>query len=334
MLLLSETEIHTLLTPADALEAMRAGFAAHHAGRVEKPDIIALAFPGEDGEVHAKASYIHGTPDWAVKVASLFPGNIEAGLATHGGLSLVFSATTGYLEAMLLDNGYLTELRTGAAGALAADLMARPDASSVAVIGAGSQALFQLEALLNVRRVTSVRVFARRAAHVERFALDIRTRFGVTAEVCRSARDAVTDADIVVTATSSCEPVVHGEWLAPGTHVTAVGADTPGKRELDRDCLARAATIAVDDLGQARTVGELQYAAVEATWDPAKVVTLGAVQSAERSGRARDSDITVADLTGVGFQDAAIASLAYARARGKKLGKEIRVAGLPDEVMT
>ncbi|GAA4298820.1 ornithine cyclodeaminase family protein [Actinomadura luteofluorescens] len=331
MLLLSESEIHTLLTPSEALEAMRSSFIAHDRGAVEKPDVITLEFDEHGADVHAKGSYIHGDPTWAVKVASSFPGNNRSGEPVHSGLSLVFSSSSGYLEAILLDNGYLTELRTGATGALATDLLSRADASTVAVIGAGSQARFQLDALLRVRKIDTVRVLSRRRAHAERYALDARTRYGVTVQVCDSGEEAVAGADIVVTTTPSREPVVEGAWLEPGTHLTAIGCDSPGKRELDAECLRRAAVVVVDDPDQAITHGELQHAARDGSWDVSRTVALGALLQGKARGRLDDRGITIADLSGVGSQDAAIASLAYSKAVARGIGRRIAEARFPEE---
>jgi ornithine cyclodeaminase len=161
---LSEADIRSLVGPAEALEAMRRAFAALHRGEVTQPANMDFEFPDAEGEAHLKGAHIHGSPHWAVKAATGFWSNESRGLPVTSGLFLVFSAETGLLSAVLLDNGYLTELRTGAAGALAADLLARDEVEQAAIIGAGGQARYQLEALLGVRRPERIVVASRSGA--------------------------------------------------------------------------------------------------------------------------------------------------------------------------
>jgi len=161
---LTEAEVRALVGPAEALAAMRTGFAALYRGEVTQPAIMDLEFTEAEGEAHLKGAWIHGAPFWTVKAATGFWSNTARGLPVSSGLSLVFSAETGLLTAILFDNGYLTELRTGAAGALAADLLAPAEIEQAALIGAGSQARYQLEALLGVRRPERVVVASRSGA--------------------------------------------------------------------------------------------------------------------------------------------------------------------------
>jgi ornithine cyclodeaminase len=223
---------------------------------------------------------------------------------------LVLSALDGSLAGLLLDNGYLTELRTGAAGAIAADLLARPDATTVAIVGAGSQARHQLQALRRVRPIDRVQVASRSPENVRAFADEIEAGQGLSVQICSSVRGA----DIVITTTPSRAPLVQSDWLDPGTHVTAVGADDPAKQELAADVLARAAVVAVDDRGQAARSGELHHAIEAGLRREEDTVTLGELLEGVVEGRAGDDDLTVADLTGVGVQDAAIAAMALRKA--------------------
>jgi ornithine cyclodeaminase len=265
----------------------------------------------------AEAGHLHEDGVWTVKVAAdLDPG--DGGPVRHGGLMLVLSALDGSLVGLLLDNGYLTDLRTGAAGAIAADLLARPDASTVAIVGAGSQARHQLQALRRVRSIDRVQVVSRSPERVRAFADDIEVGHGLVVDICSTVEQAVRGADIVITTTPSRAPLVESDWLAPGTHVTAVGADDPAKQELAPDVFSRAAVVAVDDRGQAARSGELHHA-IEGGWlREEDTVTLGELLEGVVDGRAGDDDLTVADLTGVGVQDAAIAATALRQAaRGR-----------------
>lgn len=314
-LVLDEARVRALVDPASALEAVRAAFVAHHRGRSTLPAIMDLEFPDARGEAHVKGAHLHGADTWAVKVASGFYDNARRGLPVTSGLSVVLSARTGLPEAVLLDNGFLTELRTGAAGALAADLLARPDADSVLLVGAGGQARYQLEALLGVRDPSRIAVWARRPEQARETAQQLALAHGRRVEAVGDLAAAVAGADVVVTVTPAREPLIRAAWLAPGTHVTAVGSDMPGKRELAGDVLARADVVCVDEPAVAAANGELQHGLRERVLELDDVVTLGAVAAGDASGRVRPEQITVADLCGLGVQDAAVAEVALQAAR-------------------
>jgi ornithine cyclodeaminase len=307
MLFLNEPEIRGLVDAGMARKAVSDAFRALHRGEATLPSVISVPFAGPDGVAHIKAGHLHDDAVWTVKVSGDFdPGDGSPML--HSGLMLVLSAVDGSLAGVLADNGYLTELRTGAAGAIAADLLSRPDASTVAIVGAGSQARFQLEALCEVRAVDRVRVASRSPGRAQVFVDEI-ADLGFAAQLCVSVEEAVRGADIVITATPSTVPLVDAGWLDAGTHVTAVGSDEPGKQELAPEVLARAGVVAVDDRRQAAGFGELHHAKERGLRAEEDVVTLGELLEGVAQGRTGAEQITVADLTGVGVQDAAIATL-------------------------
>jgi ornithine cyclodeaminase len=307
MLMLNESEIRRIVDAATARAAIAEAFRALQRGAATLPDVISVPFRTPDGVAHIKAGHLHGDAVWTVKVSGDFdPG--DGGPVRHSGLMLVLSADDGGLVGVLSDNGYLTELRTGAAGAVAADLLARPDATTAAVVGAGSQARFQLEALREVRAIDTVRVASRSRERAQVF-VDELAGGGLSARLCTSVEEAVRGADVVITVTPSTAPLVDAGWLDPGTHVTAVGSDEPTKQELDPAVLARARVVAVDDRRQAASFGELHHAIAAGLRSVDDVVTLGELLEGAAKGRAAAEDITVADLTGVGVQDAAIAAL-------------------------
>jgi ornithine cyclodeaminase/alanine dehydrogenase-like protein (mu-crystallin family) len=318
MLILDESDIRGLVDADMARLAIAGAFRALHRGEATLPSVISLPFKDPEGVAHIKAGHLHDDAVWTVKLSADFdPGDGEA--TRHSGLMLVSSASDGTLVGVLLDNGYLTELRTGAAGAIAADLLARPDVATTAIVGAGSQARFQLEALLKVRPIDNVRVASRSRERAEAFVAEIETRFGLAACLCNSVEDAVRGAGIVITATPATSPVVSAHWLDPGTHVTAVGSDEPTKQELAPEVLARANVIVVDDRSQAARFGELHHAVESGVSTEAEVVTLGELLEGVAQGRASAEDLTVADLTGVGVQDAAIAALVMRRAVARQV---------------
>jgi len=199
VLILREPQIRQLIGPSRALEVVRDGFARLARGEASLPGVIGLDVPPHGGEVHVKGAWLHGTPYFSIKEAAGFYANLERGLSPGSGLILVFDATTGFLRAILFDNAYLTELRTGSAGALAADLLAPRAARQVGILGSGSQARYQLEALLGVRRPERVVVWGRTAERLEACVAEMRARFGLPVSVARSAREAVEGSAIVVT---------------------------------------------------------------------------------------------------------------------------------------
>jgi ornithine cyclodeaminase len=286
--------------------------------------VIGLELPEANGEVHVKGAYLHGSPTYSFKVASGFYRNPERGLPVSSGIVLAFSAETGELAAVLFDNGYLTELRTGAAGALAADLLARRDVRRVGMVGVGVQARYQLEALAGVRSPELVLAWGPDEPKAEAYAEEMSGRLGLDVRVAGSLQQAVEGADVVVTATPSRDPLVRPEWLAPGAHVTAVGSDMPEKQELDPSVLARADKVVADRLEACLENGEIGRAVAAGALAAADVhAELGQVAAGERPGRESDDEITVADLTGVGVQDAAVAALVVTRAEARGAGRPL-----------
>jgi ornithine cyclodeaminase/alanine dehydrogenase-like protein (mu-crystallin family) len=316
---LSETQIRDLIGPREALAAVRDGFARLARGEATLPDVIGFEVGVGHGEVHVKSAYLHGTPFYSIKVATGFGENAARGIAVNGGLVMVFDARTGHVRTVLLDNGYLTQLRTGAAGGLAAQLLSRPDAQRVGIIGSGMQARYQLEALCLVRKIRDVVVYGRSGARAAEYAADMAQRFGLAARVAGSIREAVEGADIVVTTTSAREPIVRPEWIVPGMHVTAMGSDGFGKRELDVGVLAKADKIVVDHRGQCLSSGEMQQAAAAGLGPDRIHAELGEIAAGLKPGRTSEREITVADLTGVGVQDAAVANEVVMKAIGRGL---------------
>ena len=318
---LTEAEIRGLIDPATALAAVRDAFIAFADGKATLPGVIGMEFHDHNGEVHIKGAYLHGTPYWSIKSATGFYDNPALGLPMLGGLSLVFSATTGLLDTLLLDNGYLTELRTGAAGALAADLLANPDIEQALVVGAGGQARYQLEALLGIRQPRRVIVYARRREAAETYAAEMRERLGIEVGVAADLRDAVMASDLIVTATPARVPLIEAAWLRPGVHITAMGSDFPDKQELAADALARADVVVADHPPQAATQGETHHAIVAGRLSLEDVVPLAALVAGQVRGRERHDQITVADLTGLGIQDAALANAVVFSAKERGIGQ-------------
>jgi ornithine cyclodeaminase len=276
---------------------------------------VVFAPAGQDGDVHVKSAWLPGMPVFTVKVAAWFAARATTGRAAHSGFIAVLDAATGDLRALLRDDHHLTDLRTAAAGAVAARLLARADARTVAVLGTGTQAYLQVLAVCAVRPVDTVLIWGRNQEAAHRLAARLPE---LSAVVTAEPEAAVRRADIVVTATSSRQPILRGQWLAPGQHVTAIGADDPGKAELDPGCFARADLLAVDSRRDTpRIAGDLR-AAIDAGAVQADDVhaELGELLLGRHPGRRDDSQLTVAKLIGLGVQDLASAEVALRRLEG------------------
>jgi ornithine cyclodeaminase len=321
--ILNRDDVQRLVSMAAAIAAVRAAFAVADRGGAVMPAPLELRLPDADGELHVKGAYLKGAPVFAVKIATGFYRNAGLGLPVSGGMTMVHDATTGRLQVLIADGGLLTELRTAAAGALAADLLARPGARTAAVIGTGGQARYQLQALLEVRAIEQVTVWGRRPEAAEQFRRDMAAA-GMPVSVAATAREAVEAAEIVITATTSTVPLVQAGWLARGAHVTAVGSDMPHKQELDPQILAKAAKYVPDSIEAAAASGELHHAIEAGVFDAASVYgELTAVASGRLAGRTADDELTVADLTGLGIQDAAVAALTARLASEQDAGRDM-----------
>jgi ornithine cyclodeaminase len=280
--------------------------------------------PDNNGEVDIKTAYLQGLDSFAVKMSSGFFDNYKLGLPSLGGMMILLSAKIGFPEALLLDNGYLTDVRTGAAGALAAKVLARDQIETAGVIGAGAQARYQMRFLKQVRDFKRLLVYSRSPAHVEQYIADMTPVLGVEIVQAGDPATAVRESDIVVTTTPAKAPYLKAEWLHPGLHITAMGSDAEEKQELEAAVLAQADVLVCDHTSQAFRLGELHHGlAAGVIADDDSIIELGDIITGHRPGRQNDEQITVCDLTGTGVQDTAIALLAYRRARELGLGQVI-----------
>jgi ornithine cyclodeaminase len=308
--IVDEGALRAAITPEVAVDAMREAFRADGEGRTIVPAVINLELPAARGEFHIKTAVIEGVPHVAVKVASGFYDNPAKGLPSGSGLMVVFDAATGMPAALLLDNGFLTDVRTGAAGAVAADLLAPSSIDVVGVIGSGVQARHQVRCLSVVRSFKRVVAWSPNRTNLEAYCHDLRTS-GYDAGPAPDAEAVCRSADLLITTTPARQPLVDAAWLRPGQHVTAVGSDSPGKQELTPACLDCADLVVVDRLRQCAAFGELKHA-IDAGLMTLNDVhgELGRIAAGRLPGRTAASQLTIADLTGVGFQDTAIASRA------------------------
>ncbi|MEI9428308.1 ectoine utilization protein EutC [Mesorhizobium sp. Cs1299R1N3] len=322
MTILTEAELRTIVTlDLDAVACVENAFRALATLPVAMPPILRLDIPQHRGEVDVKTAYVPGIDGFAIKISPGFFDNPKLGLPSVNGMMVLLSARTGLVEALLLDNGYLTDVRTAAAGAVAAKHLSRPDSSVAAIFGAGVQAGLQLEALMLVRPITQARIWARDAAKAETAAATLRERLGIDVRAEPDAANAVAGADIVVTTTPSTEPLIKAGFVSAGQHITAMGSDAEHKNEIAPAILRMADLYVADSAKQTRRLGELHHAIAAGVMAADTDVTeLGQIIAGAKHGRRSASDITIADLTGTGVQDTAIATLARDRALAAKAG--------------
>ena len=324
--ILSEAELRGCIAlDHDSIRCVEDCFRALATEPVVMPPILHLEIAEHNGEVDVKTAYVPGFESFAMKMSPGFFDNPKIGLPSVNGLMVVFSARTGLVEAVLLDNGYLTDVRTAAAGAVAAKWLAREDAGRVGIVGAGVQARLQLEALTLVREVGEVEVWARNADRAAAFAADMERRLGLPVAPVESLEGLVRDSAIVVTTTPSKDPLIAADWLHPGLHITAMGSDAGYKNELAPGVVAAADLYVPDRRSQCAVLGELHHAiAAGAVPADADFPERGQIVAGQAPGRSGAGQVTVCDLTGTGVQDTAIATLARGRAQARAAGTTIR----------
>ena len=324
-LILDEHAVAGLIRMGDLVDLMQQALADFSAGRAIQPVRAALPIERHQSILAVMPGYLEGSDALAVKVVSLAPQNAERGIPTHLATILLHNPVTGELIA-ILDGRLITEMRTAAVSAAAARALARPEARSLAILGSGVQARSHLEALRLVRKVERVRVWSPTPARREAFAREESERWQTPIEVCKTAEAAVRGADLVVTATSSREAVVRGEWLEAGAHVTAVGACRPSWRELDGEAVRRAA-VYVDSRAAARVeAGDLLLAASEgAIGENHLRGEIGELFEGRVPGRCTDVEITLFKSLGLAVEDAATALHVYRLARAAGVGVEVEI---------
>ncbi|MFP7201059.1 cyclodeaminase [Lysinibacillus halotolerans] len=295
-----------------AIEIVEEGFTALANGNVTLPPIMRIDIPENNGEVDVKTAYIKGLDTFAIKISSGFFNNPSLGLPSLSGMMILFNTTTGESESILLDNGYLTDVRTAAAGAVAAKYLAKEKIQYVGVIGTGTQARYQIEALSKVREFDSIHVHGRNEEAAKKYAIDMEAKLGKKVIIAKSAEQVVKESEIVVTTTPSTTPLIKAEWLHPGLHITAMGSDAEHKQELDAKIFSEADLIVCDVKSQVFRLGELHHAKKEnIIHNESAIFEIGEITSGLKNGRENDQQITVCDLTGTGVQDTVIARFAY-----------------------
>lgn len=323
--ILTESDLRKVIDlDRGAIDCIENAFHALATQDVRMPPILRLDIDDYNGEVDVKTAYVPDVDSFAIKISPGFFDNPKLGLPSVNGLMNLFSAKTGLLEAVMLDNGYLTDVRTAAAGGVAARHLARKDAKHVAVFGAGVQARLQLRALMLVRDIASATIWARDINKAKMTAAALTKELGMPVSATDDGEAAAANADIIVTTTPAREPILEAGWVKPGTHVTAMGSDAEHKNEIAPALIAQAGLYVCDSTAQCRILGELHHAIDAGLVDGDRRQTeLGQVIAGSATGRTGDDQITVCDLTGTGVQDTAIATLARQRCDASDAGTEI-----------
>ncbi|NNN14727.1 MAG: NAD(P)-binding domain-containing protein [Acidimicrobiaceae bacterium] len=317
VVVLTESEIRGLTNlNTELVDAVEDGFKVLAAGGVSTPPPMMFTVDS-DNEVDVKAAWVRSWGILSIKVATGFFENPALGLPSGNSVLLLLDATTGQTRAVLLEGGYLTTLRAAAAGAIAAKWLAPSGAATVGVIGTGQLARWHARALLLDRELDSVLVYGRNPDRANALIDDLKEHTNARIAHSKSVQEVVEASDIVVTCTSAHEILVRSEWVHPGMHITAAGADATGKQELDPEILYRADRVVCDLRAQALTQGECQHVTDPSmSSDGSWLTELGDVVAGMAPGRIKDDEITVCDLTGVGVQDAAIARYVLGKALG------------------
>ncbi|MGZ7065250.1 MAG: ornithine cyclodeaminase family protein [Candidatus Aminicenantales bacterium] len=294
----------------DPLPLIEEGFVAYSQGRAVVPPVGELIFEDPPGDVHIKYGYIKGDDHYVIKIASGFSGNPKLGLPSGNGMMLLFSQKTGVLECLLFDEGYLTNLRTAAAGAVAAKYLAPRTVRTAGILGAGVQGRMQLEHLRRVRDFEDAIVWGLDTGELSAYRRDMEPR-GFRIRTTLDAEEVAASSNLIVTCTPSTKPLLRADWIRPGTHITAVGSDTAEKQELDAAILAKADRVVVDSLSQSELRGEAFKALGAGLIRKGDLIELGRVISEEKFRRGSQDEITVADLTGVAVQDLQISKAVW-----------------------
>jgi ornithine cyclodeaminase len=307
-------EIKRLLDIPRLIREIEAGFVLYSEGKVKVPPVGFLHFDEPPGDVHIKYGYVSGDEYYVLKMASGFYNNAELGLPVSDGLLLVFSQKTGELKLILLDECWLTDMRTAAAGAVAAKHVAAKNIHHIGIVGSGVQARLQLEMLRDVVDCKSCFIWGRDSTKVQRMIEDLRAResiqaWGLEIKAAKALDDLVSQCNLIVTTTSAKSPLIRADQVQNGTHITAMGSDDHGKQELEAELLARADLVVADSVAQCVDHGEC-FAAVQGKQiEEGSIIELGHVIKNPAIGRTNEDQITVVDLTGVAIQDIQIAKM-------------------------
>ncbi len=301
-------QIKQILPSIDIIPQIEKGFQAYSEGRVIVPPIGEMIL--DKGEVHIKYGFVKENEFYVIKVASGFYDNPGIGLPSSNGLMLLYRQETGELVSILFDEGHLTNIRTAVAGAIVAKYMAPSKVNKIGIVGAGTQGRLQLSYLKNVVDCREVFVWGMNQEEVDSYKSDMEKE-GYHIETTLETSEILKQCNLVVTTTPAKSPILRVQDVRKGSHITAVGSDTPGKQEVDSRILRDADIVVADSIEQCLARGEIYKAIDAGDLKKEKLIELGNVISGAAEGRSSDQQTTIADLTGVAVQDISIASAVY-----------------------
>ena len=327
MLILNQADVERLLPMSACIDVMAATLSALARGETVLPLRTIIRLPDESGAFAVMPGYLGNPKTIGAKVITVFPGNHGTAYDSHQGAVLLFDSTNGSLSAVL-DATPITATRTAAVSAVATRALAKDDASTLAIIGAGVQGHAHLEAMCAVRPIKSLRVVSRDQSHAERLALAGRERFGLDAVVVPSGEQAVRGADIVCTATSSTNPVLFGEWLTPGAHINAVGTSQPTAREIDSATVVRSRLYVDRRESALNEPGDLLAPLRAGEIGPEHIVgEIGEVLIGRAPGRGSAAEITLFKSLGLAIEDLAAAAYVLCEAERTGAGTRVELGG-------
>ncbi len=308
--IISLNTIESVLPEIAVFNAISLGFQAFSKGEAVIPPVGEMLFQQPPGEVHIKYGYLKSAPYYVVKIAAGFYQNPSLGLPSSQGLNLLFDKQNGTLLAILLDEGRLTDIRTAVAGALASQALASKAVRRLGIVGAGIQARLQTAYHQQFFSLEEVIIWNRDIAKAKQLALELQAK-GQAARWTDSLALLCERCQLIVTTTPSVSPLIQADWVQPGTHITAIGADTSAKAELAPQLVGNADVLVVDSIAQSESRGEI-YQAVQAGFvQRDRVLELGQILAAPELGRTDEKQITIADLTGVAVQDLMISQAIF-----------------------
>jgi ornithine cyclodeaminase len=325
VLIVSQQEVARLLPMQDCIELMARTLQTLAEGHVILPLRPVMRVP--DGALALMPAYLREPLAMGVKVIGIFPGNVGTALDSHPGVVLLFDAEHGQPLA-IIDASEVTAIRTAAVSAVATRLLAREDADQLAILGAGVQARTHLDAMIAVRPLTRVRVWNRTPERARAFARRASERYDIPVEACSTAREAVADAGLICTTTAAAAPVLMGDWIAPGTHINAVGSSTANARELDTAAVARARLFVDRRESALNEAGDFLIPRSEGVIDERHILAeIGEVLMRQAPGRESRDDVTLFKSLGLAIEDVAAARLLYDRARAASAGAWVELGG-------
>ncbi|OLS29700.1 MAG: Alanine dehydrogenase [Candidatus Thorarchaeota archaeon AB_25] len=327
VIILTQSEVQSCLSMSEAIDAVRVAYSAFANGRVQMPSVQHLDVHQHNGEVDIKSGFVEDFGLMGTKIASGYYDNQKKGLPPGIAVIVLLDLETS-MPLAIMDGTHITAYRTGAAGAVAASVLARKDSQKVGIVGAGTQGRMQLLALNEVFDIQDVKIWDIDRGIANQYKDQMTEDLSIDINVVDTPDAVAPDADILVTVTPSRKALVNVDSIQDGMHINAIGADGPGKQELDPHIMTRASKIVVDSLEQCRKIGEIQHALIQGLIDESNIhAEIGEIINGNKLGRETDDEITLFDSTGLSAQDIAAAKIVYEAAKKKGLGKRINLFG-------